>query len=44
MRDRYVGVERRPASSAVRVVAPYRPELVMEAEAFAVIPGDRVTR
>lgn len=44
MRDLYVDVERRPASSAVQVVALYRPELVMEVEAFAVIPSDRVQR
>lgn len=44
VRDLYVDVERRPASSAVQVVALYRPELVMEVEAFAVIPGDRVQR
>lgn len=37
VRDRYVNVGRPPASSAVQVVALYRPELVMEVEAFAVV-------
>lgn len=37
VRDLHIDVERLPASSAVQVVALYRPELVMEIEAFAVV-------
>ncbi len=38
VRDTYVDVERRPASSAVQVAALFRPELVLEIEALAIIP------
>ncbi len=38
VRDTYVDVERRPASSAVQVAALFRPELVLEIEALAIVP------
>ena len=38
VRDRYVDTERPPASTAVQVVALFRPEFLLEVEALAVIP------
>ncbi|MBQ0863934.1 RidA family protein [Streptomyces smyrnaeus] len=38
VRDRYLDPERLPASSAVQVAGLIRPELLMEVEAFAVLP------
>jgi enamine deaminase RidA (YjgF/YER057c/UK114 family) len=40
VRDQYIDVERRPASTAVQVVALIRPELLLEVEAFAILPTD----
>ena len=40
MRDEYVDTERPPASTAVQVAALFRPELVLEVEALALIPED----
>ncbi len=37
-RDQYVDVENPPASSAVQVAALVRPDLLLEVEAFAVVP------
>ncbi|MFI9201062.1 RidA family protein [Streptomyces sp. NPDC053048] len=37
VRDDFVDVERPPASSAVQVAALYRPELLVEIEAFALV-------
>ena len=37
-RDAYVDVERPPASTAVQVAALFRPKLLLEVEAFAVLP------
>ncbi|MFF1460962.1 RidA family protein [Streptomyces sp. NPDC058330] len=37
-RDAFVDVERPPASTAVQVAALFRPELLVEVEAFAVLP------
>ncbi|MET8573213.1 RidA family protein [Streptomyces sp. NPDC005012] len=38
VRDRYIDVDRPPASSAVQVSALIRPELLVEVEAYAVVP------
>ncbi|MDX2649002.1 RidA family protein [Streptomyces sp. PA03-1a] len=38
-RDVYVDTERPPASSAVQVAALIRPELLLEVEAFAIVPA-----
>lgn len=38
VRDLYVDAERPPASSAVQVAALFRPELLLEIEAFALVP------
>ncbi|WUD78770.1 RidA family protein [Streptomyces sp. NBC_00510] len=38
-RDAYVDTERPPASSAVQVAALIRPELLLEVEAFAIVPA-----
>lgn len=38
-RDAYVDTERPPASSAVQVAALFRPELLLEVEAFAIVPA-----
>ncbi len=38
VRDTHVDVERRPASTAVQVAALFRPELVLEVEALAIVP------
>lgn len=40
-RDEVFDAERLPASSAVQVVALFRPELLVEIEAFAIVPEDR---
>ncbi|MCF2530867.1 RidA family protein [Yinghuangia soli] len=40
-RDAVVDVTRRPASTAVQVAALFAPEILMEIEAYAVIPEDR---
>ncbi|MEE1753907.1 RidA family protein [Streptomyces sp. SP18CS02] len=40
-RDEVVDTARPPASSAVQVAALFRPELLVEIEAFAVVPEDR---
>lgn len=37
-RDAFVDVRRPPASTAVQVAALFRPELLLEVEAFAVLP------
>lgn len=37
-RDEYVDTARPPASTAVQVVALFRPELILEVEAYAVVP------
>ena len=37
-RDEYIDTERPPASTAVQVSALFRPELVLEVEALALIP------
>ncbi|MGW5674762.1 RidA family protein [Streptomyces sp. NPDC003860] len=42
-RDEYVSADRLPASSAVQVAALFRPELLLEVEAFAVLPEERRT-
>lgn len=39
-RDEFVDTARPPASTAVQVVALFRPELVLEVEALALVPGD----
>ncbi|MEU2872741.1 RidA family protein [Streptomyces olivoreticuli] len=36
-RDEFIDTERPPASSAVQVAALFRPELLLEAEAFAIV-------
>lgn len=42
VRDRYLDTERPPASTAVQVAALFRPEFLLEIEAWAVIPeGER---
>ncbi|MFF4007182.1 RidA family protein [Streptomyces sp. NPDC001717] len=38
-RDAVIPADRLPASSAVQVAALFRPELLLEIEAFAVLPG-----
>lgn len=38
VRDEFVAAGRPPASSAVQVAALFRPELLLEVEAFAVVP------
>ncbi|MFB7218093.1 RidA family protein [Streptomyces sp. NPDC056227] len=38
VRDAYIDSERLPASSAVQVAALFRPELLLEIEAFALVP------
>jgi reactive intermediate/imine deaminase len=38
VRDRYVDLERLPASTAVQVVALFRPEFLIEVEAVAALP------
>lgn len=38
-RDAVIPADRLPASSAVQVSALFRPELLLEVEAFAVVPG-----
>lgn len=40
-RDAVIPADRLPASSAVQVAALFRPELLLEVEAFAVVPEDR---
>ncbi|MEU9103336.1 RidA family protein [Streptomyces xanthophaeus] len=40
-RDAVIPADRLPASSAVQVVALVRPELLLEVEAFAVVPETR---
>ncbi|MGE7387373.1 RidA family protein [Streptomyces sp. NPDC004126] len=40
-RDEVIAPDRLPASSAVQVAALFRPELLLEVEAFAVIPAER---
>ena len=40
VRNEYVDTERPPASTAVQVAALFRPELVLEVEALALIPED----
>jgi enamine deaminase RidA (YjgF/YER057c/UK114 family) len=40
VRDEYVDTERPPASTAVQVAALFRPELLLEVEAFAFIRGN----
>ncbi|MFF3943845.1 RidA family protein [Streptomyces sp. NPDC001902] len=42
-RDAYVDTERPPASSAVQVAALIRPELLLEVEAFAIVPAASTT-
>jgi len=37
-RDEFVDTERPPASTAVQVAALFRPELLLEVEAFALLP------
>jgi enamine deaminase RidA (YjgF/YER057c/UK114 family) len=37
-RDQYVDTEHPPASTAVQVAALFRPELLLEVEAFALLP------
>jgi enamine deaminase RidA (YjgF/YER057c/UK114 family) len=37
VRDEYVGADRLPASTAVQVAALFRPELLLEVEAFAIV-------
>ncbi|MEU1377131.1 hypothetical protein ABZ442_26270 [Streptomyces triculaminicus] len=37
MRDEFLDAERLPAGSAVQVVALFRPELLLEVEAFALV-------
>ena len=37
-RDEHVNTERPPASTAVQVVALFRPDLLLEVEAFALLP------
>jgi enamine deaminase RidA (YjgF/YER057c/UK114 family) len=37
VRDEFVDPDRRPASSAVQVAALFRPELLLEVEAFALV-------
>ncbi|GAB3837813.1 Rid family hydrolase [Kribbella italica] len=39
VRDQYVDTANPPASTAVQVVALFRPELVLEVEAYAVVAG-----
>jgi enamine deaminase RidA (YjgF/YER057c/UK114 family) len=39
-RDQYVGTEHPPASTAVQVAALFRPELLLEVEALALLPGE----
>lgn len=41
-RDEFIDTGRPPASSAVQVAALFRPELLMEVEAFAIV-GDRTS-
>lgn len=38
VRDTYIDTERPPASTAVQVAALFRPELLLEVEALAVLP------
>lgn len=38
-RDQYIDVERPPAGTAVQVVALFRPELLLEVEALALLPA-----
>jgi enamine deaminase RidA (YjgF/YER057c/UK114 family) len=38
VRDEFIDSERRPASTAVQVVALVRPELLLEVEAWAIVP------
>ncbi|MEV6669159.1 RidA family protein [Streptomyces sp. NPDC051162] len=40
-RDEFIGTGRLPASSAVQVVALFRPELLLEVEAFAIVGDQR---
>ncbi|RLU78196.1 enamine deaminase RidA [Streptomyces griseocarneus] len=40
-RDEFLGTERLPASSAVQVSALFRPDLLLEVEAFAVVADPR---
>ncbi|MFC9295421.1 RidA family protein [Streptomyces sp. NPDC057011] len=40
-RDAVIPADRLPASSAVQVSALFRPDLLLEVEAFAVVPADR---
>jgi enamine deaminase RidA (YjgF/YER057c/UK114 family) len=37
-RDAYIDTDNPPASTAVQVVALFRPELILEVEAYAVVP------
>ncbi|MFF3500504.1 RidA family protein [Streptomyces sp. NPDC003247] len=39
VRDQYIDVERPPASTAVQVAALFRPELLLEVEALALLPA-----
>ena len=39
-RDEYLDAKRLPASTAVQVVALFRPQLLLEVEAFALIAGN----
>ncbi|MGW4894899.1 RidA family protein [Kitasatospora sp. NPDC004240] len=43
VRNRYIGPEHLPASSAVQVAGLFRPELLMEIEAYAIVPEGRAT-
>ncbi|MFE9925535.1 RidA family protein [Streptomyces sp. NPDC005774] len=38
-RDQYIDIERPPASTAVQVAALFRPELLLEVEALALLPA-----
>jgi enamine deaminase RidA (YjgF/YER057c/UK114 family) len=39
VRDQYIDLERPPASTAVEVAALFRPELLLEVEALALLPA-----
>jgi enamine deaminase RidA (YjgF/YER057c/UK114 family) len=38
VRDEFIDSQRRPASTAVQVAALIRPELLLEVEAWAIVP------
>lgn len=40
VRDEFIDTERPPASTVVQVVALYRPDLLLEVDAFALVPED----